>query len=90
MAKKIKKKSSFGTVDVNHFSPSKKEGWPTAINITLSFEEALKLHLGIGQALARLNEYNRATKDGRESAVNLCVFTDQAAITVNEGRAKPK
>jgi hypothetical protein len=64
MAKAIKRKSSFGTVTVNHFSPPVADGWPKAINVTLSFEEVLKLHLGLGQVLGRLNEYNRSTTGG--------------------------
>ena len=32
------------------FSPAKQDEWPKAINITLSFEEALNLHLGLGDS----------------------------------------
>lgn len=88
MAKDIKRKSSFGTATVDHFSPTVGDDWPKAINVFLSFEEALKLHLGLGQILGRLNEYNRSTTEGCRSAVNLCVYTDVKQITINEGRVK--
>jgi hypothetical protein len=62
--------------------------WPRAINITLSFEEAMRLHLGLGEVLGKLNSYNRATNAGRLSGVNLCLYPQQRRITINEGRVK--
>ena len=88
LAKQIKRKPSFGTAAVDHFSPTETEYWPKTINITLSFEETLKLHLGLGQMLGRLNEYNRSTKEGRRSAVDLCLFTGDKQITINQGQVK--
>ena len=85
MPANIKKKESFGSVTVDHVSPAYDESAPTAINVHISFEEALKLHLGLGQALAQLNSYNRSTRAGRRSAVNLCIYTAKGRITVNEG-----
>ena len=38
--------------------------------------------------LGNLNGYNRATKEGHESAVNLCLYTQSHRITINEGRVK--
>lgn len=63
-------------------------GLPKALNIIVSFDDALRLHLSLGQALATLNSYNRSTKPGRLSAVNLCVFTGKNRITVNEGKIR--
>lgn len=48
----------------------------------------MRLHLGPGQLLGKLNTYNRATQPGRESAVNLCVYTQGHRITINEGRVR--
>jgi hypothetical protein len=58
---------------------------PTAINVTISFEEALKLSLGLGQLLGQLNSYNRATTKGKKSAVNICLWRGSKRITINEG-----
>jgi hypothetical protein len=61
MPSEIKRKKTFGTITVDHFSPELGDGQPRAINIHLSFEEALKLHLGLTQILGHLNGYNRST-----------------------------
>jgi len=88
MPKEIKKKASFGSVRVSHFSPPLGDGLPKALNITISFEEALKLQLGLVQILGQLNSYNRATIAGRRSAVNLCVYPEKGRITINEGQIR--
>ena len=72
---------------VARFSPSLSAEGPKAINIHISFEEAMRLHLGLGQALAKLNGYARSTKAGKRSAVNLCLYTEKQRITINEGVA---
>ena len=67
-------------------NPKPGEKLPQALNMCISFEEAMRLHLGLGQALAKLNSYNRATKEGKHSAVNLCLYIDGKRITINEGK----
>lgn len=69
-----------------------------AINIHLSFEEALKLHLGLTQILGHRSGYNRSTTltpspspRGRgelDAGVNLCLFPGVKHITINEGRVQ--
>lgn len=49
MATAIKTKESYGTVTIDNFSPPAGDSWPEAINITLSFEDALELQLGLQQ-----------------------------------------
>jgi len=88
MPSEIKRKKSFGTVSIDHLSRELGAGLPRAINIHLSFEEALKLHLGLTQILGHLNGYNRSTKAGRRAAVNLCLFPGVKHITINEGRVQ--
>ena len=88
MAKEIKLKKSFGSVTIDRFSPKVPEGMPKALNIHISFEEAMRLHLGLGQALAKLNSYDRSTKEGKRSAVNLCLYLDKGRITINEGTTR--
>ena len=73
MPTEIKRKETFGGVEIDHIRPAIPESTPPALNIVLGFEEALKLHLSLGQALARLNSYNRSTRDGKRSGVNLSV-----------------
>jgi hypothetical protein len=56
------------------------------LNCVLSFEEALKLHLSLGQLLAHLNGYDRSTTKGRRTAVNLCVHTQVRRVVVVEDK----
>jgi len=88
MAKEIKTKESFGTVSVNRLSPERQEGWPTAVNMYLSFEQALKLNLGLQHALLELNKLNRSTTAGRRAGVNLCLYTDINQLTINRGQIR--
>ncbi|HEY3966380.1 MAG TPA: hypothetical protein VGM05_17600 [Planctomycetaceae bacterium] len=74
MSISIKTNESFGTVTINSFSPRPTEGWPAAINVTIGFEEALKLHLGIGQLLGKLNGCNCDSKASRDWAVNVWIY----------------
>jgi hypothetical protein len=90
MMKSIPKKTfSFGGVSVDHISPEPPPK-PRALNLVLSFEEALKLQIGLQQILLQLNSYNRSTTEGRDSAVNLCVYTDVKRITINEGKVRSR
>lgn len=86
MPSEIKTKQTFGGTDVVQIRPAPAEGVPPAMNIIITFEEALKLHLSLGQALARLNSYNRSTTAGKRSAVNLCLYPRKKRITVNEAK----
>jgi hypothetical protein len=88
MSDQIPTKKSFGSVRVDRFSPPKEAEWPKAINVHISFEEAMRLHLGLSQILGKLNSYDRSTKRGRETAVNLCVYPQAKRITINEGTVK--
>lgn len=87
-AKTQKKKSSYGGCTIDHFSPPLKPEWPKAINIVLSFEEAMKLSLSLQHRLLDINGLNRSTKDGKAAAVNLCVYTQTGRITVNADKTK--
>jgi hypothetical protein len=88
MSEGIKTKITFGGCDIDHIRPAPSPATPPALNIVIGFEDALKLHLSLGQALARLNSYKRSTSAGKRTAVNLCVFPGKGRITVNEGRVR--
>ncbi|MFG0329749.1 MAG: hypothetical protein ACF8PN_07610 [Phycisphaerales bacterium] len=94
MAKKEtrRKTASFGGATLDHIRPEPdfQSGQKKALNLVLSFEEALKLHLSLGQALGHINGYNRATAEGKRKAVNLFVQTDTSRIVVREGEMKKK
>jgi hypothetical protein len=65
------------------FSPDTK-----MLNIEIGFEEALKLHLAVGECIRKLNQYNRARTSGKRTALNLALHLKSSRITVNETRAK--
>jgi hypothetical protein len=83
------KQSSFGGANLARVGPFPAHGLPQTMNLTLSFEETLKLHLALGQVLAKLNGYNRATRAGRQSATVLAVYPYKKRAFVREGRLPP-
>ena len=90
MAKKaVKKKQSYGGCSVDHFSPPAGPAWPKAINIILSFEDALKLQLALQGALLDINSMKRSTREGKVAAANVCLYTRANRITVNPAKTKP-
>lgn len=56
------------------------------LNVTLSFEDALKLNLAIDECVRKLNSYKRSTTEGRRTALNLAIHLNKNRVTVNEGR----
>lgn len=55
----IKRKKTFGTVAVDHFSPQLGDGLPRAVDIDLRFEDGLKLHGDISDPDARSRDKRR-------------------------------
>ena len=91
MVSQVKLKQTYGYGSIDRFSPKPNSTrWPNApeaINIVLSFEEALKLHFAIGERLSANNKMNRATKEGKRAAVNLCAYTQPGgSVTVTAGK----
>jgi hypothetical protein len=88
MAQTPKTKETYGTVTVDRLSPEYREGWPKSVNMIMSFEEALKLQLGLQHALLEINKLKRSTVEGRRAAVNLCLHTGSQRITVNPAKVR--
>ena len=84
----IPKKKTFGGAYAAMIRPDPGDGTPKALNVHLPFDEALKLHFALGQALARIGGYNRSTTAGKRAAVNLCLYPHKRRITINEGRLR--
>jgi hypothetical protein len=81
MANEIKVKKHFGAANIDHISPTPtRENYPRAFKVCVSFENAMRLHLSLGQALAKLNTYNRAKDAGKRSAVGLVVYLDKQTM----------
>ena len=82
---------SFGCCDFNRTSPAVEGLTPGTrmLNIEISFEEALKLHLSIGECVRKLNSYKRSTRAGKRTALNLAIHLTKGRVTVNETRKSP-
>ncbi len=86
------KQFSFGGCDFGATSPGLAEISPTTamLNVTVSFEEALKLHLAVGECVRKLNSYKRSTRAGKRTALNLAIHFTKGRITVNETSRRSK
>jgi len=80
------KKSSFGDCKYSKTSPASLKEHTTAINFTISFEEALKFSLAVDECVRKLNSYNRGNARGKEAALALIVHLDSKRIRVSEGK----
>jgi hypothetical protein len=85
-------KFSFGGCDFGATSPSLAElsSDTPMLNITVPFEEALKLHLAIGECIRKLNSYKRSTTVGKRTALNLAIHLEKQRITINETKRQPR
>ena len=88
MADKARRKQGYGGCTIDHFSPAVGPEWPKAINIVLSFEEAMKLSLSLQHRLLDINGLNRATREGKAAAVNLCIYADRCRMTVTAEKVR--
>lgn len=86
----IPRKKTFGGAYAGLIRPTPQPDVPAALNVHLAFEEALKLHFALGQALARIGAYNRSTSAGKRAAVNLCLYPHKGRITIDEGQFPKK
>lgn len=83
-----KKKFTYGTCAFSRISPDPIQPTSKALNVVVSFDEALKLNIAIDECCRELNSYDRSTKAGRDAALNLTIFFDSNRIAVNEEKVK--
>ncbi len=83
---------TFGGCRFSHTSPglAKLSPGTKKLNIKIGFEEALKLHLAVGECISKLNKYSRSRTIGKRAALNLLVHLDSNRLSVNEEPAKRK
>jgi hypothetical protein len=55
------------------------------LNIHLTFEEALKFHIAVDEAVRKLNSYKRSTTAGKNATLNVALHLDLKRLAVNEG-----
>jgi hypothetical protein len=80
------KKFSFGGCAVSSFSPEvlKLSSTTEMLNVSMSFEDALKFSLAIQECVRKLNSYNRSTGAGKRTGLNIAVHLQKRRLTVNE------
>jgi len=83
---------SFGGCDLSRTSPAVGALSPNTqvLNIAIEFEEALKLHLAIGECIRKLNSYKRSTSAGKRTALNLVIHLSKHRVTINETKLAAK
>jgi hypothetical protein len=86
------KSFSFGGCEFGATSPTIADLSPDTpmLNVTVPFEEALKLHLAIGECIRKLNSYKRNTKAGKRTALNRAIHLGKRRITINETKRQAK
>ncbi len=86
MKDNLPSKKTFGGCDIDSVSPelATLNAETKVLNVRISFEEALKLHLSIGECISTLNSYNRGTKAGRRTALNLALHLPKNRLTVTQ------
>ena len=77
---------TFGGCYISQISPPVAGLSPNTpkLNIAIEFEEALKLHLAIGECISKLNSYKRSTTAGKRRVLNLVVHISKNRVTINE------
>jgi hypothetical protein len=77
---------SFGGCSISGTSPKLSALSPktSMLNVFMSFEDALKLNLAIQECVRTLNTYNRSTKKGKRTGLNIAVHLQKGRITVNQ------
>ena len=85
-------KKTFGGCDIDSVSPelATLTADTKILNVRISFEEALKLHLSIGECISKLNSYNRGTKAGRRTSLNLAIHLPKRRLTVLQDKLPVK
>lgn len=83
-SRKRKKEGSFGACKFTSVSPKELRPETPALNIVLTFEEALKLNLALDEAVHHLGRYNRAFSEGKSAGVRIIVHLDKKRVRVQE------
>src|SRR5579859_4290631 len=88
----LTKTFSFGGCTFSRTSPTVEGLSPNTqiLNVEIGFEEALKLHLAIGECVRKLNSYKRSTSAGKRTALNLAIHLSKSRLTVNEAKSQTK
>ena len=90
--KSDEKTTSYGSCSFERVNPSREDLSPATakLNIVISFEDALKLNLGIDERLRAINKLKRNSIEGKRAALNLVVDLNVNNIAVMPGKLSRK
>jgi hypothetical protein len=83
-----KKPHSYGVIFLDQIAPSIPVEGRKPIEIDMTMDEALKLHLGLLQALTELNRLDRRSPKSRARGIRLSLYPDQNRMMVEQGSVK--
>lgn len=83
-----KKTRTFGTTKYIGIRPEESELYQVCkvINIDVTFEEALRLHLAIDECVRQMNSYNMHTFAGRNQKMRMSVFLEKKRIVIGKSK----
>lgn len=77
-----KKTTACGSCNFASTSPITLQANTKVVQVTLGFEDALKLKTAIDECVLRLNGYNRSSREGRRAQLKLVVYFTKERIQV--------
>ena len=83
-----KKALSYGVIFLDQIAPSIPVEGRKPIEIDMTMDEGLKLHLGLLQALTELNRLDRRSPKSRARGIRLSLYPDQNRMMVEQGSVK--
>lgn len=83
-----KKAHSYGVIFLDQIAPSIPVEGRKPIEIDMTMDEALKLHLGLLQALTELNRLDRRSPKSRARGIRLSLYPDQNRMMVEQGSVR--
>ena len=89
MAKKTtptKSESYFGGGSFDYMGPREILPDTKILNVEISFEDALKIHLAMGECLSKLNSYKRNARPKR--VMTFAIHLDSNTVTIHDSQQK--
>lgn len=82
------KTDTYAAVTVDHFIPKPADEWPKVINACLSYDEALKLHMGLQARLQEMSRFHRGDAAGKREAVVISFRHPISRVVVMKGKTR--
>jgi hypothetical protein len=83
-----KRANSYGMIFLDQIAPPISVDGRKPIEIDMTMDEALKLHLGLLQALTDLNRLDRRSPKSRARGIRFSLYPDQNRMMVEQGSVK--